>query len=238
MINETPNSSSENQEPIVFDFEENDFDFKPITKGLGFHKNKKEEKRSKVTPRKSATTSVINNFTDSSPSANPGVANSELAAFYTDEAKRIIETPEVKKEIKKQTKSIKLQKAPMFNQVAGFVIDLVLVSMATGLTVALLILISGLEYNILVKSLGELEIAKYILSLFVIYFMSYFTILDVAGTVGKSMMGVKLVHVEGKKLKLKHTFIRSIVTLLGFVALGLPSILDFQGRLSETKLVK
>lgn len=237
MINETPQSTPENQEPIVFNFDENDFDFKPITKGLGFHKNKKEEKRAKVTPRK--TTNVINNFTDSAPAQNnPAMANSDLAAFYSDQKQQIADSVVEKKQTKKAPKVINLKKAPTFNQIAGFAIDMILVTMATGVTVALLMLISGLEYNILVRSLGELEIAKYILSLFVIYFVSYFTILDVAGTVGKSMMGVRLVHVEGKKLRLKHTFIRSIVTLLGFVALGLPSILDFQGRLSETKLVK
>ena len=237
MINETPNTSPKNQEPIVFDFDENDFDFKPITQGLGFHKNKKEEKRAKITPRKSP--SVIHNFTDSSSMHSNAVANSELAAFYSTEKNISVSVPELpKREVKKEAKAKKLLKAPLFNQVSAFVIDLILVTMATGLTLALLMFVSGLEYEILVKSLGQIELAKYILSFFVIYYVSYFTILDVAGTVGKSMMGIRLVHVEGKKLRLKHTFIRSLVTLLSFVALGLPSILDFQGRLSETKLVK
>ena len=215
MINETPESTPKNQEPIVFNFDENDFDFKPVTKGLGFHKNKKEEKRVKVTPRKA--NGVINNFTDSvSTQNNPAMANSDLAAFYSDQKQQISDYSEVKKKVNKVKKINRLQKAPMFNQFAGFAIDMILIMMATGITVALLMLISGLEYNLLIQSLGELEIAKYILSLFVIYFVSYFTILDVAGTVGKSMMSVHLVNIEGKKLKLKHTFIRTCITLLSF----------------------
>lgn len=44
MMNETTTGSNK-REPIVFDFDENEFDFKPITNGLGFHKGKKEEKK-------------------------------------------------------------------------------------------------------------------------------------------------------------------------------------------------
>ncbi|MCO4792943.1 MAG: RDD family protein [Bacteriovoracaceae bacterium] len=241
MINETQNNDVENKEAIVFDFDDNDFDFKPITKGLGFHKDKKEEKRTRVKPKKSP--SVINNFTNSEAPTAPQAQNTELEAFYSNSQPAMrsdfdqIKSKPISKQ-RKAKKKIKLQEAPAFNQFCAFAIDFIMISMATGLTLGLLIAISGFEYSLLVKSLGELEVTKYVLSLFMIFYMSYFTILDIAGTVGKSAMGIKLVSSDGQKLKMKHTFVRAFVSLLSFVALGLPNLVDFQGKLSDTKLVK
>ena len=51
-------------------------------------------------------------------------------------------------------------------------------------------------------------------------------------------MGIRLLRTNDKNVEVKHTFTRALISLLSFVALFLPMVIDFQGRLSDTKVVK
>lgn len=179
-------------------------------------------------------------FSSTDSVVNDQMKNTELAAFYSEKTTISNEIQTLSKPTLKRAKKEKVLKnknAPAFIQLSAFIIDLVLVVMATGVTTGLLVVISGLDYNLLVSALGEIEIAKFLISLFVIYYLSYFTIIDMAGSVGKSVMGIRLIQSEGKPLKVKNTFARAAFSLVGFIALGFPNIMDFQGKLSDTKLV-
>ena len=66
----------------------------------------------------------------------------------------------------------------------------------------------------------------------------YFSILDLSNSPGKTILGIRLVKSDDTQVSAKQTFTRALITLLSGVALFLPTLLDFQGRLSETKVVK
>jgi len=51
-------------------------------------------------------------------------------------------------------------------------------------------------------------------------------------------MGIRLLKTDNTNVSVKNTFTRALVSLLSVVALFLPMLLDFQGRLSDTKVVK
>jgi uncharacterized RDD family membrane protein YckC len=62
-------------------------------------------------------------------------------------------------------------------------------------------------------------------------------VLDLTGSPGKTIMGIRLLKLDNKEVTVKNTFTRSAVSLLSFIALFLPMVIDFQGRLSDTKTV-
>jgi hypothetical protein len=241
-----------------FDFSDeiddlNNLNFKPINKGLGFHK---EEKKSVKKIVKSSSLSPLSARNQPRPDVLSEVKTDfiskdyiaerpqELSAFYSSK----IEEPAVKKVEKKElnktsTKKIisavrKEKDAAVFLQVAAWCIDLIFIVMILGATLSVLSLFSGIEISYFREMLLRPEISIYIAGLFFIYYLLYFSVLDLAGTFGKSLMGIKLQTVNNKPLRVKHTFVRAFISLTSFLAVGLPLVMDFQGRLSETKVVR
>ena len=74
--------------------------------------------------------------------------------------------------------------------------------------------------------------------LFAITYLLYFTYGDIGTSFGKKLLGVKLVAKSNRTLNSKMTFVRSLTTLLSLCLLGVPALLDFQGKLSDTKIVR
>jgi hypothetical protein len=75
-------------------------------------------------------------------------------------------------------------------------------------------------------------------SSFSIFYLSYFSILDLQSTPGKSLLNLHLLRENNKEVSLRDSFFRSVITLLSFVTLGLPCLIDFQGKLTDTKVVE
>ena len=74
--------------------------------------------------------------------------------------------------------------------------------------------------------------------LFGLTYLLYFTYGDISTSLGKKFFGVKLVAQSGKSPNTKMTFVRSLITLFSLSLLGIPALLDFQGKLSNTKIVR
>jgi hypothetical protein len=254
----TPQTKKKSLTIADFDFSDevddlNNLNFKPINKGLGFHKDEPKVQKKLATPSKLAPISARNQprpeITENLKSATLekeyiSERPQELSAFY---AKKI-EEPAVKKLEKKLTpkpitkkvlKNIKKEKpAPVFLQVTAWCIDTVFVLMILGVTLSILSLVSGIEISYFREMVLNPEVSIYMAGLFFIYYLLYFSVLDLAGTFGKSLMGIKLSTVNNKPLRVKHTFVRAFISLTSFLAVGLPLVMDFQGRLSETKVVR
>ncbi len=225
-----------------FDFSDeiddlNNLDFKPINKGLGFHREEKS------IPKKMASTlTPISARNQPRPELNTlekeyiAERPVELAAFYNSK----LEEPSVNRinETVIQKNIIEEQPAPVLLQMTAWLIDTVFVFIVLVLTLSVLSFVSGIELSYFGEMVSRPEISIYMAGLFCIYYLLYFTILDLAGTIGKSMMGIKLTTVNNKPLRVRHTFVRAFISLTSFLAVGLPLVMDFQGRLSETKVVR
>ncbi len=257
------NEQNSKKNSIVLSFDEqDDFDFKPLTKGLGFHHTEKKQtqvrtggvmNRSVSSARKSIPTTPSLKSTPTQKLSTPSSLPQELKAFYEAPAETTV-TPPLPSvgmvhvpEVPVQSKQT-ISHAPILNeeiksasriiQLAAWLVDLVVISIFVVGTMSALFFMLNVELSSWKEVL--LIDRNYIvpLSLFAIYYVLYFGILDLVGGVGKTMMGLKVVaRVPGEKLSFFKTMLRSVVSLLSLAAFGLPHIVDFQGKLSDTEVV-
>jgi len=228
------------------EFDISEDSFKPVTKGLGFHHENKKLNSFKSTPKetksvltknnKISTQSLLNEISTANKKVATKSVPSGLEAFYGQT--NIVEMEERKIEEKISVPTKKLELASNFSQFSAWVIDMLLVASFSLVTTILLILVSGMSFQSFLKVIPMLDLTIFSSVLFSIYYLLYFTVLDLSATPGKIIMGIRLVRTNDKSVEVKHTFMRALVSLLSFVALFLPMIIDFQGKLSDTKVVK
>lgn len=255
------NEQSSKKNSIVLSFDEQDeFDFKPLTKGLGFHHTEKKQttvrssgvmSRSVSSARKSIPTTPALKSTPTQKLSTPNSLPQELKAFYESPAETTVTPPipslglssssameKVTTVSHRPILNEEIQNAPRIIQLGAWLVDLVVIALFVVATMSALFFMLGLEFSAWKEVL--LADRNYIvpLCLFGIYYILYFSILDLVGGVGKSLMGLKVVaRVPGEKLSFLKTIVRSVVSLLSLGAFGLPHIVDFQGKLSDTEVV-
>lgn len=194
--------------------------FRPITQGLGFHPEKKEipiikSKMSTPRPTQPFSTTFV-------------PAPSMTSTISAPKPKMAIPKIEVKV----------LEAAPLSLRLAAFSVDLLIVLLGTAVTLFILGLGSGLSIEILISILAPQEIILFTIGVFSIYFLFYFSLLDLSSTIGKSMMGLEVKTIEGKRPSIQNSFFRSFLTLLSLPLLGAPTMAEVQEKLSGTKIYK
>lgn len=265
-MNNEPNSSSSLNtkitKPIQIDLDEfqiSEDTFKPMTKGLGFHQDTKRPSF-KPSPKEvkpfGSPTSPLGKSLNSIPASTIGQANaakpvmgnqlpSGLEAFYgktqepaTTDTNLFEQKITKTKEEKKLEKASGLKTAPQMSQFMAWIIDVLVIASFVVLTGVLLVFASGIDYRMYDRLISEQDLAAFSAAIFSIYYLLYFTILDLSATPGKTIFAIRLVKTDGGEVSVKHTFGRALISLFSGIALFLPMLLDFQGRLSDTKVVK
>lgn len=254
--NSTPSKTTP---PIKIDLDEfqiSEDTFKPMTRGLGFHHDTKRPSF-KPAPKevkafgsaKSPMNQSLHSMPTSigaAPKTTPNAAQmpSGLEAFYgtksasTTDTQNLFEKPIHEKVETKKEKTISAKSASQTSQLLAWVIDILVIASFVALTGALLVFASGIEFNMYSRLISPQDLAIFATAIFSIYYLLYFTILELSSTPGKTIFGIRLVTASGTEVTVKHTFTRALISLLSGVALFLPMLLDFQGRLSDTKVVK
>lgn len=212
---------------LVEGIELDKIEFKAITDGLGFHQNREAG----VGPRNLPLKSSIKR-TERTQWQNPG--KGELAAFYNPTAN----TASAK--VQAPIAPVILPEAKMEIRFAAWLMDfgIILCSFMALLTV--LFFFSGLSLSQLESALKLNEFLVYLPLVFSFFYILYFTILDATnkGSFGKSFFGLKLVLEDGNKTpNISVALLRSLVTLSSIIFLGLPTLLDFQDHLGNSKVV-
>ncbi|AUN96597.1 RDD family protein [Bacteriovorax stolpii] len=248
-------SSSKDAKQIQIDLDEfqiSEDSFKPMTKGLGFHHDVKRpsfkpapKEVKPFAPSKMPMSSLSSMPSVSQPKTTVGShLPSGLEAFYgttkpapTMEVPNLFEQP-VKKEEVKTEKAASKKTAAQTSQFFAWIVDVLVIASFVALTGALLVFASGIEFHMYSRLISTQDLAAFGAAIFSIYYLLYFTILDLSSTPGKTIFGIRLVKADGSEVSVKHTFTRALISLLSGVALFLPMLLDFQGRLSDTKVVK
>ncbi|TDJ05896.1 MAG: hypothetical protein E2O68_05680 [Deltaproteobacteria bacterium] len=204
-----PTTSSDPQKrPVSLNDEFDDISFKPLTKGLGFH-HQKETNR----PRPFR------------PSPRPQTYTPPPTQTFREPVNKV-----------KQQKILVL--GSFKDRILAFLVDFGIVSLITGLTLTTLVYGANLNIQVLISILDTYEIILFASSIFSLYFLLYFSILDLSSTVGKSLMGLELKLENGKRPLLGNTFPRAVVTLISLALLGLPLLSNFQNRFSESEVFK
>ena len=142
------------------------------------------------------------------------------------------------KEVGKLKKD-RLKNAREVDQLCAFFIDsMIIVGTYLGIMWIFISIVGfPFEWKTL-KAFGP-KFWPYIGLLSVSIFLFYFTLLDSAGTVGKRFMGLQLIDSKSSKTtNLKQNFFRALISLLCLTFLGFPFLVNFQDKISNTKLVE
>jgi hypothetical protein len=240
-------STPKSIQPIQVNLDEFNLDedsFKPMTKGLGFHQEQKKNSF-KAAPKevKSFASAKTQPMLNSLSTKNVKTIATQhipsgLEAFYSTQVQpRAVDFFEQEVEEKTESKK-KVIEASSFSQFAAWIIDLLVIASFEIITGAMLILASGIEFKVLARLVSTQDLVAFSVAIFSIYYLLYFTVLDLSASPGKTLLGIKLIKSDKGNVTVKNTFTRALVSLFSAVALFLPMLLDFQGRLSDTKLVK
>lgn len=248
---------SKKNPPIIIELDEfqiSEDTFKPMTKGLGFHQDIKRpsfrpapKEVKTFSPAKLAVKPTLNSIatnlgaTKSTSAQTP----SGLEAFYganlgvASDAQNLFNEPfSEKANIGKEKSTTSKKTASQVIQFFAWIIDILVIASFVALTGAVLVFASGIEFTMYSRLISMNDLGMFALAIFSIYYLLYFTILELSVTPGKTIFGIMLVTNSGKSVSVRHTFTRALISLLSGVTLFLPMLLDFQGRLSDTRVVK
>lgn len=207
------------------EFNLEDVSFRPLTKGLGFHQKESQ---------KSFNSFKGKNLRDSALS---GQRPAQLSSFY--------QSPTIKKDFPEvSVQEEKLEEVtedlfvPHHYKLFSFLIDLVLIIALLSLTFVSFFYFSPLDVETAITFSNSSTFIGSFAILFCLYFITYFTLFDLSGSPGKLCFKLIVVEANRGHLTLRHTFLRSLITLSSFLVAFLPLIMDFHGKLSDSKLVR
>jgi uncharacterized RDD family membrane protein YckC len=84
------------------------------------------------------------------------------------------------------------------------------------------------------------EITPLVLTLFCGFYLIYFSIFEKASqsTLGKNIFSIRVVGINNRPLSMMALVVRSTVSLLNFVSLGLFSWFDLQNKVTSSKVIR
>jgi uncharacterized RDD family membrane protein YckC len=214
--------------PVIDDLE---FDFRPITPGLGFHHQNRNEVRPQLAERKVAASSSI-----------PVVAKKEmniyqndLSLFYGPQAKP--QAVEVSTPAQKEEKSYPV--ASRRQRIMAYFLDLIFLGSILSLVLTIMARTISLDLRE-AWFLYPNEMTPLVVTLFVGFYLIYFSIFEKSAnsTIGKDVLGLRVVDEHNRSLSLTYLFFRAFIGLLNFVSLGLFSYFDLQNKVTGSKIIK
>jgi hypothetical protein len=258
----TGHEPSGNKPEIQFSLDEFDidnYDFKPVTKGLGFHQKDPETKARRTTPspiqRSSHTIKKDPPQLTKHPVMPPVPTTREqdLSLRSTPvsrplESSRLVsglesiygQVPSSEKKIKKTLvgRKGKVEAASGFEAWFASSIDtLIVLLVLVGMNLAFY---RSLTSEIILANFLQF-IADYALMNGVLFFLvltSYFTLFIPVGTLAERTLKLRVRPKKGKHVTLGMGFWRSIGNIIGLIALGVPFKTKFVDDVSETKLFR
>jgi len=223
--------------------EGDDFCFKPITKGLGFHHENK--RRTAKLELRNATTAPSSHAARPVKKESPGhsfFTSTKLLNTHTSLESSIPKTqvPRASNASSFVSKILapKNEVAPLWIEAASLILDTIIVASSVIFLDICMGFIAFSDALGFFTKLKFIDLLVFDSILFVLFHSFYFTIMDINGTLGKLLLKIKLVQRYGGPVELKHTFTRSVIVLLSSLVIFVPLLFDFQGKLSDTKIVK
>jgi uncharacterized RDD family membrane protein YckC len=228
---------------IHFKDELEDFEFKPITKGLGLQKPKITEP---TTHRKARAQAATKESIKQDPKQKPlatavhSTANTsvkldtQIANFYTS----IQNQPNTKNSSSQATESAQqIELANKVDRAAAWLLDVAIICVFLLVVVFCFSLFSGINIDSIIGSVGTINSVIFFTTIFSIFYIFYFTVLDSTETVGKNLFRLKILS-SGRPITITASLSRSILTLLSFYLLGIPLYFDLQSKLTNSTVFK
>lgn len=232
---------NENKENIESEIDQliDNFELKPITKGLGFHHSLKEKKEVKVDLKsqskilKSELETRISQLKKENINNGP-INMGELAPFYND----VQESKSEEFKLEEIREEVSLD-ASMSLRFGAWLLDLTILVSSLALTFVAIAFISDIPLEFLSHIMVFDEIGSSLVVIGLLYYSFYFTVLDRThfSTVGKNILGLKLISESGQ-LSLFKTFFRVLFSIVSIPLIGLPILLGLQDKLFEVKVIQ
>lgn len=209
-----------------------EFEFKPITSGLGFHHQKATEVKPIITERTVAVSPISHPM--SAPKKENTIYQSDLSLFYGQAPAQTSPVAELKIS---EEKYYRLATKPQ--RVFAYMTDLLLISSILGIVLTVMARTISMDL-VDVWSQYPNEITPLVMTLFCGFYIMYFSIFEKASqsTLGKNLFGIRVTGFNDKSLPLVTLIMRSTVSLLNFVSLGLFSYFDLQSKMTNSKVIR
>jgi hypothetical protein len=219
----------------------NDFDFKPITDGLGFHHSLQEKKnietnmKSQQAGLKKDMTQRVKTLQNEARHIEKPLHMGELSAFYESETPSHITELTVEDSRDESANTQASIMAPIHYRFVAWLIDVVILFTVMFFTVAVIVLSTELPletFNIFMLS-DELFLSFG--SIFGMFYLFYFTLLDMTkfSTIGKRIMSIRL-ESNSSRINLVQSFTKAVVSLVAIPTMGLPALLRIDNMLTST----
>lgn len=229
------NTSSSKKNPAVTDFDLEEFDFKPITSGLGFSHQQKAttEIKPAFIERPVPSREPVVARTQPAPKKEMNVYQNDLSLFY-GQAEQVVKpapTPEVKPEkfYRNATKT---------DRIIAYILDMGLLVSVLSVMLIFMAKATGMEILEAWETYPN-EITPLVATLFCGFYILYFSISEKAGaTFGKSLLNIRVVDTDNRTMNFMILVTRSLITLANFASLGLFSYFDLQNKATNSKVIK
>lgn len=239
-------SSKSNIKLNLDEFDIDAYDFKPVTKGLGFHEEKEKKvrpnannslnggkihrpTRTAMTPKSSQATHLQNiPATVSDPGLMSGVE-----AIYQKE--KPVEN-KVKETVKAKPA---LKEASFFLMASAFILDFAVITSIALLLFASFYIFAAKSFDVVLFTSFIKSSIGFVLTMAALIYLTYFSLLEPVGTLGKRTLGLGTFQLGSKKrVTIKNSFLRALISLFSLPLLTFPLLFDFQGKLSDSKVLK
>jgi len=253
---ETHGPNTKKSPQIIFDIEEDEIEelsFDLADEGLGFHcrenlasemitgpkKIAKIELNKKLLSSKS-NISPIDLPQTSSGTSLPGLEESSQRVTLGVGGESFLENFN-NKNIPKEEFSpgkILLKKSSIEKVAFAWVVDIILILFFIAISVVFFFALTNIPYNEVLKLIEFKEMVLFFCIFFSIFYLFYFSILDLSGTPGKLIFATKLASTKKGRLKMRQTLLRALIILCSPLFLFLPIIYGLHDTASSTQSVE
>tara|TARA_R110000868_G_scaffold97619_3_gene268591 strand:+ start:8861 stop:9538 length:678 start_codon:yes stop_codon:yes gene_type:complete len=216
---------NQNSRPIIMP-EVDDFEFKAIGEGLGFHQPTER-------PRWKSAAATAPKQTKSENSNTSSITREQLGVMYQGAQSVAKATPQPREKIAQTYKTAGLPERFTAQMVDTFIITITVAAMLLAMMAT-----AQVPMKDSIQLLTSLDVAPVALILWLFSYVSYFTILETKQTPGKNLMRIRVADMNGERLSLSKSLERTVFRTLSWLALGFPLLMNFHGRLSRSQVLK
>lgn len=226
------------------DINVDEFTFRPINQGLGFHQKREKVLSGFIAPKKNVRqhpqmASPIPGSLTSGTANISNLSNIKLESVYGNSSQKTDKEPEVDV-VDKQQKNVSSNRYSEVSRIAlvvAWVIDMMMISAICAMIFFASLKVANLNLSHL-RQLITLENALYLVALGSFIYIIYFSIWDLVASPGKALLRLKVVSVNDQPPKIHQTFVRAFIGLINVCFFGLVVFFDFHSDFSKTKVVK
>ena len=237
MQTEIGGNNHHSQGPIIVpEFE--DFEFKALDEGLGFHQ--KEEK-----PRwKSQAKTMVASSSSIHPTMDKLKRNEVQSSISRDQLGMIYSNDQQMKTTKNVSIASvskakpQLKDATLTERLSAQLADTFIITGSVAVMIYVMLKLAQVPNKEMLSLLKSVDVIPVVAVLWLVSYIAYFAILETRQTPGKIMMRLRVVELDGSGLSLSRSLERTAFRTLSWLALGFPLLMNFHGRLSRTKVIR